>query len=254
MASQTSRWIQNRAASGKPLNLNAVMRVRPDLITAAFAGPEPRGWQRSLRDAGVDPYSIVHETLESVNCPICNHKGEVLGHHLRSVHAMDTADFEAKFGPEHPLSSESFRARKFVVPPIFGIPHWERLWSRFYVIDWIIRLHEVGHDLNHYHIVLNARWLSAHGLKYWGSWDAALRAAGLDPHAARVKPVGERWSCEKIIHRLRERAASPHGSMPVALSFAVRRYFGSINAAAQAAGLCCKDLVGRRSFTKDPVE
>jgi hypothetical protein len=254
MTSPTSRWIQEQAANGEPLNLLAVMRVRPDLIAAAFAGPQPRGWHRTLRDAGVNPYSIAHETLDTATCAICGYEGGVLGTHLQRAHDMESGDYAKEFGPEHPLSSESFRARKFVAPPIFCIQHWELLWSRFYVIDWIIRLHETRHDLNYFHIATHARGLANYGLKAWGSWDAALRVAGLDPHAERRQPVGEVWSPEKVIHHLREHAATLHQPMSVALGLAVRRYFGSLEAAAQAAGLCFMTLTGRRIFADGLVE
>jgi hypothetical protein len=36
-------WIRRQAASGKPLNVQAVMRERPDLLAKAYAGPQPSG-------------------------------------------------------------------------------------------------------------------------------------------------------------------------------------------------------------------
>ena len=50
-----SKWIRSRAATQQPLNLHAVTRERPDLLELAFAGPTPRGWRRSLMDAGSIP-------------------------------------------------------------------------------------------------------------------------------------------------------------------------------------------------------
>ncbi|MEI7912559.1 MAG: SEL1-like repeat protein [Verrucomicrobiota bacterium] len=58
---ELTQWIRSQAATGQPLNIHAVQRERPDLLEQAFAGPAPRGWRRSLIDAGVDPYEIVHE-------------------------------------------------------------------------------------------------------------------------------------------------------------------------------------------------
>ena len=54
MPMDLTKWIRSQAATRQPLNLHAVARARPDLLEQAFAGPAPRGWRRSLMDAGVD--------------------------------------------------------------------------------------------------------------------------------------------------------------------------------------------------------
>ena len=66
-----TKWIRSRAVSKQALNLHAVMRERPDLIEQAFAGPNPRGWRKSLIDAGVDPYTIAHALENTVVCKQC---------------------------------------------------------------------------------------------------------------------------------------------------------------------------------------
>ncbi len=63
-----TQWIRSQAATGQPLNIHAVQRERPDLLEQAFAGPTPRGWRRSLIDAGVDPYKIVLDYEDQVEC------------------------------------------------------------------------------------------------------------------------------------------------------------------------------------------
>ncbi len=85
---ELTQWIRSQAATGQPLNIHAVQRERPDLLDVAFAGPAPRGWRRSLIDAGVDPYEIVHAHESQVICRVCGVSFSVLGREIGLFPAM----------------------------------------------------------------------------------------------------------------------------------------------------------------------
>jgi phosphoglycolate phosphatase-like HAD superfamily hydrolase len=244
-----TEWIRSRAANGQPLNLHAVMRERPDLLEQAFAGPSPLGWRRTLIQAGVDPYKIVHEYEDQVRCAICGYSSSVLGTHLKGRHGVTGEEYIEEFGTECELSSEWFRATRFGSRPIAGIPHWEGLWSRYYVIDWIIRLHEEGRDLNFHSFCKVGGTLSKTGWKLFGSWDSALRAAGLNPDDERAIPPFQQWTGELIIERLRDYAVEKRKDWRLRMSnelrMAIGRIFGSPEAAARAAGLRFADISNR---------
>jgi len=241
-----TQWIRSRAATGQPLNLHAVARERPDLLELAFAGPTPRGWRRSLMDAGVDPYKIVHEYEKDVQCAVCGISLAVIGTHLQICHDMTGEEYRREFGADRETSSESFRASHFGGRPIAGIAHWEQLWSRHYVIDWILRLHDEGHDLNFQNLVNVGRPLTAGGLLHFGSWDAALRAAGLNPDLLRHDPPGRQWTRQLVIDSLRDFAKlkkeNRRRQMSISLDMAIRRYFPTRQAACLAAGLKYEEI------------
>jgi len=77
--------------------------------------------------------------------------------------------------------------------------------------------------------------------RYFASHDAALRAAGIDPESVRLKRTP--WSDEEILAELRSLAVA--GILPWPLSksagasfqASIIRRFGSLEAAAAAAGL-----------------
>jgi hypothetical protein len=247
------QWIRSRAAVGDPLNLHAVMRERPDLLEQAFALPTPRGWRRCLVDAGVDPYKIAHAYKEVASCAICGFTCPVLGTHLKSCHGTTGEEYIQEFGPDCELSSESFRAAKFGARPVAGIDHWEGLWSRYYVTDWIITLHEAGHDVNFQSLVNNGKALAGAGWKLFGSWDAALQAAGLDPSAERAIPPFLHWTRDMVFEGLRQFAMVKKDNwrlrMPTDLRMAVVRMFGTPEAAGKAAGLKFKEINQRAIFS-----
>ena len=244
-----TKWIRSRAATQQPLNLHAVARERPDLLELAFAGPTPRGWRRSLVDAGVDPYKIVQAFNAKVECAICGQSFSVSGSHLTRTHEMSGDEYLDEFGADRELSSEGFRAAQFRALPIAGIAHWECLWSAHYVIDLILRLHDEGHPLNCLYIATICPSLVYYGPKFFGSWDAALLAAGLDPELLRAIPPHRHWTRPMVIEGLRNLANISKGKsrtgMPDDLRAAMTRYFRTPQAAAKAAGLAYKEINSR---------
>jgi hypothetical protein len=183
----------------KPVNVGAVLRERPDLMSQAYAGPQPRGWRRCLIDAGVDPYRIVHQHSHEVRCRICGEWLVVLERHLQSAHGTTSTEYVEDFGPDCEVTYESFRVARFSNKRVFGIRHWEQLWSRHQVIDWLILLNEKRHNLNLFHVAQNAKLLESAAHRFFDSWDDALRAAGLDPVVVRAAGPSRSWSHEQVL-------------------------------------------------------
>jgi hypothetical protein len=93
--------------------------------------------------------------------------------------------------------------------------------------------------------------------KRFGSWDGALRAAGLDPAMLRANPPERQWTRTMVIESLRNFAKlkkeNPRRQIFTALKMAARRYFPSLEAACQAAGLAYEAINPRASFKEGAV-
>ena len=254
---ELTQWIRSQAATGQPLNIHAVQRERPDLLELAFAGPAPRGWHRSLIDAGVDPYKIVLEYEDHVECAVCGMSWVVLGKHLKHFHGMTGEEYRQEFGRDHETTSESYREGQTGLRPIAGIAHWERLWSHHYVIDWILWLHEESIPLNSENILQVGMALGQQGRKRFGSWDGALRAAGLDPAVLRANPPERQWTRLMVIEGFRNFAKlkqeNPKRKMSTPLQMAASRFFPSRQAACQSAGLEYEKISSRARFKVELV-
>ena len=253
----TTEWIRSRAATRLPLNLHAVKRDRPDLLEKAFAGPSPHGWRRSLIDAGVDPYKIELQYEGLVECAICGKSFGALVRHLSCVHEMTCEEYTNEFGPDCETTSEACRAQLTGLRPIAGIAHWERVWSGYYVIDWLLRLHDEGHNLNVDHVTDVGMALVAQASKNFGLWDNALRAAGLDPAKLRSHPPQQQWTRAMVIEALRDfvnaKHADPALKMTNSLILAATRFFRSLSAACKTAGIDYLLINPRASFTDEEV-
>ena len=91
----------------------------------------------------------------------------------------------------------------------------------------------------------------SHVLRQFGSWNAALRAAGLD------RPRPRAWSDQEIVEALRS-WAQEHGLVPLSTEWdaaphadVIAKRFGSWNAALNAAGLQSRFI--RRYWTDDQI-
>ena len=92
----------------------------------------------------------------------------------------------------------------------------------------------------------------------FGSWDAALRAAGLDPSDVRRY---EAWSEEKIVRSIKQRRRSRQALNSKAMQDedsklfnAALNYFGSWDKALAAAGIAPKDVYKRRRWNPDLIK
>ncbi len=109
------------------------------------------------------------------------------------------------------------------------------------VLRAILRREAAGLPLNHAAVLEQDRRLHADALRLFGCWDAALRAAGIDPVRVRRH---RRWSRRAVIHRIVQLAAErkPLNLRAIQLSeatlaSATYRFFASWDEALAAAGI-----------------
>lgn len=125
-------------------------------------------------------------------------------------------------------------------------------WSREVVVREIRNLNQASPDLRHNAVASQHSRLVSAAVRYFGSWAAAVTAAGIDYVAIRRNSQKARaskitkWSFERIdseVRRLVEAseclaAATARGNHPALFSAAVSpRYYGSWRAALTAVGV-----------------
>jgi hypothetical protein len=248
------REIRRLHARRAPLNIPAVKRSHPKLIEQVYAVRAFWGWKRALEDAGLDYAKINTELRDYVDCKICGRDLGSLAYHLISQHQVTPEEYRAEY-PDAELHCEVVRAgmarRKLRKLP--ALPHWEAVWTPEYVLDRMAELHRRNFPMNF-------KWASGHekaltdkAIRYFGSWDEALRRIGLDP--ARIRLFRPTWrgyspwrraSKAAIIAELRRRKKAgeplswkkilPRKSGPAFLERA-KKLFGSWSAALGAVGI-----------------
>lgn len=142
-------------------------------------------------------------------------------------------------------------------------------WAPERVIEQIRALVKEGADLRHGAVATSHQKLVSAAIRYFGSWGAAVNAAGVDYNeilraslknrAAKVK----RWSRDSILEGIRE-LASTNGSLaassareknPALFSAAVSaRYFGSWRKAVTAAGFDYDEILAESRKNSSPSE
>ncbi|MEQ8785084.1 MAG: hypothetical protein RIC55_02255 [Pirellulaceae bacterium] len=206
--------IRKRAAQG--LSLRAIYRLDPTLNTAAQR--HFGGWYKAVDAAGVDvepPTKWSRARLIAV----------IQDRHARGLPTTSTATDDHAFRSavyKHFDSWDHLRQEA-------GIPHpARREWTRAGVV------HEIQTGCPDSYRCSSLRY---NAVRHFGSWHAALRAAG-------VQPDHRRWSPERVLHAIRAwRQRSANGYLSTedrALAQAARRYFGSCEQALIAAGVTPK--------------
>lgn len=133
-------------------------------------------------------------------------------------------------------------------------------WSAERVLTEIRQWKEKGEALYANHVRLNYQELLAASIRYYGSWQKAVEAAGISYEAVRKY---RKWSKEVIVEEIRDLAArgfdlsfrsmalSQHNSMVYA---AIRpKYFGDWRAALEAAGLASEEIYRYRSWDMEGI-
>ena len=135
-------------------------------------------------------------------------------------------------------------------------------WTRERIVEAIREAHAQGADLSWTNVTRDRRYsalaYAAIRDNQFGSWDAALEAAGLSPADVRRY---EAWSEEKIVRRLkkRRRCRQPLNSKAMQdadskLFNAALNYFGSWERALRAAGMRPEEVYKRRRWSKDVIK
>ncbi len=128
----------------------------------------------------------------------------------------------------------------------------KRVWSPERVTEEIRELSRQGVDLRHGAVQQEQKRLVSAAIRYFGSWRAAVEAAGVDydslrktSEEQRLQKIGK-WSHERILEEIRElqsrgedlRAVMVKNKFPSLFSAAVSpRYFGNWRKALEAAGI-----------------
>ena len=250
----------------EPLNITAVKRRHPELLAAAFALSPFVGWKRLLDIAGI-PYERIRVNLrDTVTCALCGAEYRGLQVHLHRIHGVTAKEYLTEF-PGAEISSEQLRARFFIRDPKARviIPHWERLWSREYVLDRIAELHRRGVALNVQSFFERGHEpsLYAAGTDFFPTWKDALAAAGIDPEQIRQALPRGYWTPWRVLALLRERMST---NRPVtvaslrtegSLYLMARRFFGSYDEALRrartSAGAPAAVVSARPALSADPA-
>lgn len=137
-----------------------------------------------------------------------------------------------------------------------------RIWDAAKLGAAILELHQKGVDLSPSAIQKShpALFSSARSRSHFGSWRAAVEAAGLDYEVVkRRRPC---WSREEIITQMRRQAACGEDLLcpqfklrhrSLYLAACAQRYFGSWRRAIEAAGLGYEVLREQRVWTRKRI-
>ncbi|MCI0618646.1 MucR family transcriptional regulator, partial [bacterium] len=241
---QIIQSIRNLHRLGEPLNMHAVKRLHPDLIRKVYSVQPFWGWAQAVAAAGLNYRKIRIHLLETVTCQICGKEFKSLTMHLPR-HEVSTEEYQRSF-PGEWLQSEALRAARsdslLSRNPL--MEHWEPLWSEKYILDRIHEFYRRGIPVNSGYIHRKDRAFEAVAEKYFGSWDEALRKAGVNPESTRLQDHRIVYDRKDVIRELRKRHGSGRPLNHAAVQFedlrlcnAARRLFESYSAALAAAGI-----------------
>ena len=210
--------IRNRARQRLPLK--AIYRLDPALHSAAQR--HFGGWNKAIEAAGIDvetPRTWNRERLITA----------IQARHARGTSTTSTATDDSGFRSavyKHFDSWCQLREEAGISQP----PRCE--WTQALVIQEIQAWHPDG--LSRGNVSRHYPSLRYNAIRHFGSWHAALRAAGIQPNHRR-------WSPERVLLAIRVwHQSSPGGRLSTddpALAQAARKYFGSCRQAIIAAGV-----------------
>ncbi|MBI3271764.1 MAG: hypothetical protein HYZ53_22425 [Planctomycetes bacterium] len=177
---------------------------------------------------------------ERLTCRICNCERAALGKHVR-VHGLTSEEYKRRFQVAH-MSSEATRYRLGRNAVRRG---WGKIaWTEERILRTIRRLARQGRSLAMLHVAKDFRNLLAVAQERFGSWRAALAAAGVAYVPLRVSKREFHWSREKVLSAIRDRRKRGLGlncstvrKENSQLEAAAGCYFGNWGKAIQAAGL-----------------
>lgn len=225
--------ILKRRSEGLPLNYSQVRWVLSMEAVKRLFG----SWDRALHAAGIAPDPTeAHRrwSRQAVIEAIGRRQAQGLPLNAKAVRLTDAPlanAYKRWFG----AWSEALEAA--------GIdPHTWRMtsprWTRSRLIETIRRIARQNGPLNP--AAPGRRYLVRAAGKLFGSWDAALQAAGVDPRLVRLHHAP--WTAQSLIEEIRRkhRAGEPLNAgdvRPGGLRTAARRFYGTWDEALTAAGL-----------------
>lgn len=243
--------IRDRRRAKKALNISAMKRDEPQLLAQVMSLKHFRGWRNALAAAGLAYDEIRSEYRDYCVCAECGRELKSLNAHLRAAHQITVPEYR-KLHPGHETTADELRANSTWA--LVGPKHWEKIWSREYLIDYLIHKHQRGDSLSPWNVYRQESSLHSMAKLYFGSYRAAIEAAGIDYRQVRDIDLTETWTKEKVLARIREL----HRQKPLTCAAEIRRrdsrlydscnrYFGGAVAAVEAAGIPYALLERRRS-------
>ncbi len=231
---QVLRAILQRESKGLPLNHATVMRHDRALHSAIlrFFGT----WDDAMCAAGIDPKKVGRHrrwNRQAVIRRIQQRAAEGLPLNAGAVQRTE--------GTLHSAALRWFPSWIAALEAAGMDPaHWSKrapAWTRERVVETIRAIVARGGAVNH--AALRRDSVSRAGVSLFGTWDDALRAAGLDPGKIRRRAP---WTPDEILQEIRRKvqAGEPLNAKNVAphsLRSRGTTFFGSWDAALSAAGL-----------------
>ena len=231
----------------QPLNITAIKREHPGLIASVYQIKPFWGWKQALEAAGIDYADIKVHLSDYVTCRICGRELRHLISHLPRLHEVKVAQYQKDY-PSEALFSESTLAhfRESSQGKYHSPQPWEPLWSPEYTLDLLAHLHRNGLPVNMAALKNVNNMLPLQCVKYFGSFDEALRKIGLDPAKIRKHTEGIARPKQEVIDLIKKRHAqgkslsltttyAEMGQMP-GFRAAIHTHFGSWHNALKAAG------------------
>lgn len=222
-----------REAQGLPLNRVAVSKDDPRLhqqIVRLYGV-----WDEAMRAAGIDPRRVRRHRRWSRKAVI----ERIQQRHAEALPVSGSAVQRS----ESRLANAAYRYFDSWADALAaaGIEPYRRrapTWTCERVIEAIQQRHRQGAPLNH--AAVRSHSLSRAAVTLFGSWDAALQQAGIDP--AAVRRYRKPWTRDELLEELRRKhaAGEPLNAKDVRPNHIRRpaaRLFGSWEAALVAAGL-----------------
>lgn len=132
-----------------------------------------------------------------------------------------------------------------------------RHWNKAEVLKGIKALKAKGEKLNSSHITRRHSGLGYAARQYFGSWEAAIKAAGINYESIRHRGY---WTCDKLAARIRElhKAGKPlHYSAAETdyggLVGAANAHFGSWRKAVEGAGLDYTKIKHQKEWSRPAI-
>jgi hypothetical protein len=133
------------------------------------------------------------------------------------------------------------------------------VWSREKIIAVILAMRKKGEPINSNHIQVDHPRIYASTIKYFGSWQKAVEASGIDYASVRVYQPGTHWTKGKVLTAIRVRRKRGltlnQGKIPSRLAHAARKVFGrnGWSKALRRAGIDPRTIDPRIFWTKKRV-
>lgn len=173
--------IRERKASGRDMNVASVQKDNSRLVRAAYLLFST--WDKALTGAGIDPAKVRRREHRDPAAIERQLRLWVMRHGPLNYTALRRSDGALCGAVESTMGTVSAAARKL------GLPYMSRLtkWSKTLVLRRIKELHAAESAVNAKEVHAAYSGMYAAGVRDFGSWDNALKAAGVDPATVRLR-------------------------------------------------------------------